>query len=174
MFQPGIRSVRYAGRFCPKRSAVTLPRCLNSSGLPRATHISLSTLLERFEVSEIVSVLVEHLFIDISYVSEIPEVGIERRRCVVAEDSIEYVRSILWPPAEMTVSALFFSLSEYPFLCYIRGDIIFARLPASLYETFSFFMLSELTSLHCARVSWKSFSISAMQSVLYRYVAHSK
>ena len=156
MSQPGRRSVRYAGRFCPKRSAVTLPRCLNSSGLPRATHISLSTLLERFEVSEI------------------PEVGIERRRCVVAEDSTEYVRSILWPPAEMTVSALFFSLSEYPFLCYIRGDIIFARLPASLYETFSFFMLSELTSLHCARVSWKSFSISAMQSVLYRYVAHSK
>ena len=36
---------------------------------------------------------------------------------------------------------------------YISGDIIFASPPISLYEIFSFFMLSVLTCLHFARVS---------------------
>ena len=57
---------------------------------------------------------------------------------------------------------------------YSSGAMVFSTNPISFTGHFSCRTLSRVTWRHLASVAWKSASISGMQSVPHRYVAHSK
>ena len=60
------------------------------------------------------------------------------------------------------------SCAVYPVRAHISGEISLASCPTAFTDSFSFLMLSAVTGRHLASVSRKSFSISGMQSALYR------